>query len=431
MPERKEDEFAFIKEKIKDKPLNKRRLLKFAVIMIPFAVAFGLIACFVMTLVQPHMQNLLYPKKESAVMIPRDELETETEKLEEETEKEAEKETETAAPVYNITEKQELEVTDYQQLQNKIYAIGQEANRSIVTVTGLKSGTDWLHASYESTAEASGIIIANNGQDLLILTEKKIIADAQDIHVTFVDGALAKASMRQYDGNTGIAVLSVALSELSDSTLAAVKTAVLGNSYLVKAGNVVLAIGSPLGTNFSITAGDVTATTNSISTLDATYHVLNTDIVGNSSGSRVLINLNGEVVGFIMQSFGRDESQNTLTAVSVSELKGVIERISNNQQIPYLGATLNTVTQEMEEAFDLPKGVYVKSVEMDSPAMSAGLQSGDIIVAMQGTEITEVSDYTEKLMSLMPGDSINITIKRQGTDGYTRITCTAIAGVLE
>ncbi|MGN1175387.1 MAG: S1C family serine protease [Roseburia sp.] len=429
MPERKEDEFAFIKEKIKDKPLNKRRLLKFAVIMVPFAVAFGLIACFVMTLVQPHMQNLLYPKEESAVMIPRDALETETEIVE--TETESEKETETTVPVYNITEKQELEVTDYQQLQNKIYAIGKEANKSIVTVTGLSSGTDWLHASYESTAKASGIIIANNGQELLILTEKKVIADAQDIHVTFVDGTLAKASLRQYDGNTGIAVLSVALSEVAETTLATVKTAVLGNSYMVKAGNVVLAIGSPLGTNFSIAAGDITATTNSISTLDATYHVLNTDIVGNSSASGVLINLNGEVVGFIMQSFGREENQNTLTAVSVSELKGVIEKISNNQQIPYLGVNLNTVTQEMEEAFDLPKGVYVKSVEMDSPAMSAGLQSGDIIIAMQGTEITEVSDYTEKLMSLMPGDSINITIKRQGTDGYTKITCTATAGVLE
>lgn len=429
MPERKEDEFAFIKEKIKDKPLNKRRLLKFAVIMVPFAVAFGLIACFVMTLVQPHMQNLLYPKEESAVMIPRDALETETEIVE--TETESEKETETTVPVYNITEKQELEVTDYQQLQNKIYAIGKEANKSIVTVTGLSSGTDWLHASYESSAKASGIIIANNGQELLVLTEKKVIADAQDIHVTFVDGTLAKASLRQYDGNTGIAVLSVALSEVAETTLATVKTAVLGNSYMVKAGNVVLAIGSPLGTNFSIAAGDITATTNSISTLDATYHVLNTDIVGNSSASGVLINLNGEVVGFIMQSFGREENQNTLTAVSVSELKGVIEKISNNQQIPYLGVNLNTVTQEMEEAFDLPKGVYVKSVEMDSPAMSAGLQSGDIIIAMQGAEITEVSDYTEKLMSLMPGDSINITIKRQGTDGYTKITCTATAGVLE
>lgn len=424
MPERKEDEFAFIKEKIKDKPLNKRRLLKFAAIMVPFAVAFGLIASFVMTLAQPHMQNLLYPEKESVVMIPRDELETETEIQESETV------TEETTPVY-ITEKQELEVADYQRLQNKIYAIGQEANKSIVTVTGVKSGTDLLHATYESSARTSGIIIANNGQELLILTEKKVIADAQEIHVTFVDGALAKATLKQYDGNTGIAILSVALSEMQDTTLATVKTAVLGNSYLVQAGTVVLAIGSPLGTNFSIATGDITATSNSVSMLDATYHVLNTDIVGNSSGSGVLINLDGDVVGFIMQGLGSDETQNTLTAVSISELKGLIEKLSNSQQIPYLGANLSTVTQEMEESFDLPKGVYVKSVEMDSPAMSAGLQSGDIIVSIQGTSIDSVTDYTEKLMSLSPGDSVNVMIKRQGTDGYTKITCTATIGVHE
>ena len=424
MPERKEDEFAFIKEKIKDKPLNKRRLLKFAAIMVPFAVAFGLIASFVMTLAQPHMQNLLYPEKESVVMIPRDELETETEIQESETV------TEETTPVY-ITEKQQLEVADYQRLQNKIYAIGQEANKSIVTVTGVKSGTDLLHATYESSARTSGIIIANNGQELLILTEKKVIADAQEIHVTFVDGALAKATLKQYDGNTGIAILSVALSEMQDTTLATVKTAVLGNSYLVQAGTVVLAIGSPLGTNFSIATGDITATSNSVSMLDATYHVLNTDIVGNSSGSGVLINLDGDVVGFIMQGLGSDETQNTLTAVSISELKGLIEKLSNSQQIPYLGANLSTVTQEMEESFDLPKGVYVKSVEMDSPAMSAGLQSGDIIVSIQGTSIDSVTDYTEKLMSLSPGDSVNVMIKRQGTDGYTKITCTATIGVHE
>lgn len=424
MPERKEDEFAFIKEKIKDKPLDKRRLLKYAVIMVPFAAAFGLIACFVMTLVQPYMKNWLYPEKEPAVMIPRDELETETEV------KEEEPMTEETAPVY-ITEKQELEVDDYQRLQNKIYAIGQEANKSIVTVTGVKSGTDFLHASYESSAQTGGIIVANNGQELLILTEKKVVADAQEMHVTFVDGTLANASLKQYDGNTGIAVLSVALSDVQDATLTEVKAAILGNSYLVQAGTVVLAVGRPFGTNFAVVTGDITATTNSISTKDATYHVLNTDIAGDSSGSGVLINLSGEVVGFIMQDPDGEEASSTLTAVSISELKGVIEKLSNNQQIPYLGARLNTVTSEMEAAFDLPKGVYVKSVEMDSPAMNAGLQSGDIIVSMQGTNITDVSDYTEKLMSFSPGDSVNIEVKRQGTDGYTRITCTAAVGVLE
>ena len=294
MPEKKEDEFAFIKEKIKDKPVSKRQVLSKVAVLLVSAVAFGLIACLVFTLVQPYMQEWLYPEEKPVVTIPKDELEPETER-----EPEKDSETENAAPVY-ITETQELETTDYQKLQNKIYAIGEEQNKSIVTVTGVKSDMDWFNTPYESSGQASGVVIANNGQELLILTEKKVITDAQAIRVTFVDGAIVNAVLKQYDGNTGVAVLSVALSDIPDATLGAIKTAVLGNSYAVQPGTVVIALGSPLGANFSILTGDITATGNSVSTLDATYHVLNTDIVGNSSGSGVLINLNGEIVGLIM-----------------------------------------------------------------------------------------------------------------------------------
>ena len=425
MPEKKEDEFAFIKEKIKDKPVSKRQVLSKVAVLLVSAVAFGLIACLVFTLVQPYMQEWLYPEEKPVVTIPKDELEPETER-----EPEKYSETENAAPVY-ITETQELETTDYQKLQNKIYAIGEEQNKSIVTVTGVKSDMDWFNTPYESSGQASGVVIANNGQELLILTEKKVITDAQAIHVTFVDGAIVNAVLKQYDGNTGVAVLSVALSDIPDATLGAIKTAVLGNSYAVQPGTVVIALGSPLGANFSILTGDITATGNSVSTLDATYHVLNTDIVGNSSGSGVLINLNGEIVGLIMQGYSSGSDTNTLTAVSISELKEVIEKLSNNQSIPYLGAKLSTVTDEISESYDLPKGVYVKSVEMDSPAMNAGLQSGDVIVELNGAEITNVSDYTEKLLSLSPNTNVSIAVKRQGTDGYTKITCTAVVGVLE
>ena len=425
MPEKKEDEFAFIKEKIKDKPVSKRQVLSKVAVLLVSAVAFGLIACLVFTLVQPYMQEWLYPEEKPVVTIPKDELEPETER-----EPEKDSETENAAPVY-ITETQELETTDYQKLQNKIYAIGEEQNKSIVTVTGVKSDMDWFNTPYESSGQASGVVIANNGQELLILTEKKVITDAQAIHVTFVDGAIVNAVLKQYDGNTGVAVLSVALSDIPDATLGAIKTAVLGNSYAVQPGTVVIALGSPLGANFSILTGDITATGNSVSTLDATYHVLNTDIVGNSSGSGVLINLNGEIVGLIMQGYSSGSDTNTLTAVSISELKEVIEKLSNNQSIPYLGAKLSTVTDEISESYDLPKGVYVKSVEMDSPAMNAGLQSGDVIVELNGAEITNVSDYTEKLLSLSPNTNVSIAVKRQGTDGYTKITCTAVVGVLE
>lgn len=425
MPEKKEDEFAFIKEKIKDKPVSKRQVLSKVAVLLVSAVAFGLSACLVFTLVQPYMQEWLYPEEKPVVTIPKDELEPETER-----EPENDSETENAAPVY-ITETQELETTDYQKLQNKIYAIGEEQNKSIVTVTGVKSDMDWFNTPYESSGQASGVVIANNGQELLILTEKKVITDAQAIRVTFVDGAIVNAVLKQYDGNTGVAVLSVALSDIPDATLGAIKTAVLGNSYAVQPGTVVIALGSPLGANFSILTGDITATGNSVSTLDATYHVLNTDIVGNSSGSGVLINLNGEIVGLIMQGYSSGSDTNTLTAVSISELKEVIEKLSNNQSIPYLGAKLSTVTDEISESYDLPKGVYVKSVEMDSPAMNAGLQSGDVIVELNGAEITNVSDYTEKLLSLSPNTNVSIAVKRQGTDGYTKITCTAVVGVLE
>ncbi len=425
MPEKKEDEFAFIKEKIKDKPISKRELLSKAAVLLVAAVVFGLIACFVITLVQPYMEKWLYPEEKPVVTIPKDELRPDTE---EETERDLE--TENAAPVY-ITETQELEITDYQKLQNKIYAIGEEQNQSIVTVTGVKSDMDWFNTPYESSGQASGVIIANNGQELLILTEKKVITDAQAIRVTFMDGTIVNAVLKQYDGNTGVAVLSVALSDIPNQTLGAVKTAVLGNSYMVEPGTVVIALGSPLGANFSILAGDITATENSVSTLDATYHVLNTDIVGSSSGSGVLINLNGEVIGLIMQGYSSSGDMNTLTAVSISELKEVIEMLSNNQSIPYLGAKLSTVTDEISASYDLPKGAYVKSVEMDSPAMNAGLQSGDVIVELNGAEITTVSDYTDKLRSLLPNTNVSITVKRQGTDGYTKITCTAVVGVLE
>ena len=191
MPEKKEDEFAFIKEKIKDKPVSKRQVLSKVAVLLVSAVAFGLSACLVFTLVQPYMQEWLYPEEKPVVTIPKDELEPETER-----EPENDSETENAAPVY-ITETQELETTDYQKLQNKIYAIGEEQNKSIVTVTGVKSDMDWFNTPYESSGQASGVVIANNGQELLILTEKKVITDAQAIRVTFVDGAIVNAVLKQ------------------------------------------------------------------------------------------------------------------------------------------------------------------------------------------------------------------------------------------
>lgn len=181
--------------------------------------------------------------------------------------------------------------------------------------------------------------------------------------------------MKHYDGNTGIAVLSVPKEQVDTDTMNAISVAKLGNSLTTMQGTMVIAVGSPLGTNYSILTGNITSTNNVISTIDNNYTVFTTDIVGSSSGSGVIINVNGEVIGLVMQDYGNEEDQTTLTAISISELKQLIEKLSNNQDIPYIGLELTTVSAATAKEYDIPKGAYIKDVKMDSPHWRRGCRA--------------------------------------------------------
>ena len=466
MQEKEKGGFSFINEQIKEKPLNKKRLIKKALFTVVLAVIFGTVAALVFSLLQPEFSNWFYPEEKSVVTIPKDDV-TETEETgqddtqesteqkdtenngqqgenkepengQQETEEAGnsqqeqtdEPETEHNTGDISNNEMQELELADFQKLQNKLYAVGKEANKFIVTVTGVKSDTDWFNNPYESKGQASGIIVAENGRELLVLTERKAIADAQEIYVTFINDAVVKAEMKKYDGNTGIAVLSVKTSELTESTKNAITVAVLGNSLTVTQGTIAIAIGSPLGTNYSILTGNITSTTNSISTIDHNYSVFTTDIVGSSNGSGALVNVDGEIIGIVMQGYSSAGDENTLTAISISELKALIEMLSNGQDIPYIGLEVTTVTAAIEREYEIPKGAYIKDVCMDSPAMAAGLQNGDVITEIDGDEILTAENYEKKLLSLKPEDTVEVKIERQGPEGYTEITCTVEVSVL-
>lgn len=429
MQDKDQQKFAFINEKIKEKPINKKRMAIQAGFVFAMAILFGLVASFVFTYTQPKLEQMMYPKEDPHISIPQDEPTEETEETET-SEPEIDAEGEAEAPSVTV-ESWEPNLEDYQTLQNQMYAIGREANKFIVTVTGIKSDTDWFNNPYESKGQASGIIIANNGVELLILTEKKVIADAKDVYVTFADEETVQASVKKYDGNTGITVLSVPVSEIKDSTLSAISVAVLGNSLLVTQGTLVIAVGSPLGTNYSILSGNITSTNNTISTIDVNYNVFTTDIIGSSSGSGALINLKGEVIGLVMQDYSSAGDEGTLTAVAISDLKALIEKLSNDQDIPYLGLNVTTVTSYIAQEYDIPKGVYIKKVLMDSPAMAAGLQSGDVITAIDGDAVYSEDGYASKVLSLKPEDTVKVTISRQGNNGYATIVCDVDVSVLK
>lgn len=418
-----DEEFSFIKEKIKDKPINKKRMLIHLAYDILCAIVFGAVACLAFVCLKPHIEEWTQPKKDQTITIPKDE-----EPKDDEQTSQGQNEEETQEPVYV---QEELGVDGYQNLQKELYAIGKQADKSVVMVTGVTSGTDWFNTPYESQNQASGIIIGNNGQELLILTERKVIADAQSISITFCDKATVPATLKKYDGNTGVAVISVALEDISEDTMSRIAVATLGNSLVMSQGTVVIAIGNPLGSSDSIMCGTITSTQNKVTTIDNNYTIFTTDMVGSENGGGVLLNLSGEIVGLVLKDYSNQGDRNTITAISISELKQVIEDLSNNKDIPYLGLRISTVTDDISETYSIPKGVYVKGVELDSPAMAAGLQEADVIVKMNGEEITSVEQYNQLLLGLNPGDEVKITLKRQNAEDYVELECSAGVGVLQ
>lgn len=262
------------------------------------------------------------------------------------------------------------------------------------------------------------------------LRRKKTIKDAAKIKVTFVNDAVAEAKLVRYDGNTGLAALTVDLEDLETSTQNAITVMKTAGSNTIHKGSIVIALGSPLGTNYSILTGTITATNNEISTPDNNYSVYTTDIVASENGSGVLINMDGELVGVVMQSYSA-ASANTLTAVEISELMPVIDLLFADKEVPYFGVHISTVTQHIAQKYDIPKGVYIKKVEMDSPAMDAGLQSGDVIRSVAGQEVASAEQFREVLLQLTPKETYSVTVMREGTKGYKKITCKLKAGVLQ
>ncbi len=424
------DDFQFIKETRKEKPINRKRLISHIVECVVLSILFGGLAALTFVLLEPRMEQYFTPEEKNKISFS--ESQDEEPISDSMTEGATSEKEESEEPETVIIEKPaSMDLSEYQTLQNKLYAVGREADRFIVSVTNVKNNTDLFNTPYENEDIGSGAIIADTDEYLLILTEKKTIQGAASIRVTFVDDQTVTAKLQQYDGNTGLAVLRVEKENIQKDTLNQIAVAKLGTSVNTSQGQMVLAVGSPIGTIHSILTGNITSTHNSISTMDCNYTVFTTDMVGSANAGGALINTDGEIIGVILQDYNMQKEQTTIAAVSISELKGVIELLSNDEQVPYLGMRISTVTDEIAQAYEMPKGVYVREVALDSPAMEAGFQSGDVITRINGVTLTTDEGYEKLVQSFSQEEIIHISYKRQDAEDYVTLESDVRVGVLE
>ena len=178
-----------------------------------------------------------------------------------------------------------------------------------------------------------------------------------------------------------------------------------------------IAMGSPMGTSDSIGYGMITAA-NTLYTVDRNYKLLLTDIVGSKKANGALFNLKGELIGMIAGSRTNSDMGNVINAYGISELKKVVEKMSNEDKLPYMGISGGDVPLSAYLDLGVPRGAYVKEIDMDSPAMLAGVQRGDIITAVNDNVVTSFSDYSALLMQIEPGQMVNLTVMRQSQAEY-------------
>lgn len=310
-------------------------------------------------------------------------------------------------PGASVTKSDGTELTNQQ--------IAATVSPSIVGVSNMSySPNSYLNINtVQSTG--SGIIISTDGY---IVTNNHVVSNANKLKVTLASGDDVDAKLIGTDATTDIAIIKIDPSGLD------LKAATLGYSSSLQVGDNVLAIGNPLGLKLagSVTHGIVSALNRSLTVDGTTYNLIQTDAAinsGNSGGA--LVNTKGEVIGINSVKVASDGVEGLGFAIPIDDVKDVIEDIIKDGYVhgrPSIGVNIVEITSQLAYYYNLPSnyGLYVNSVVEGSAANISGIEVGDIIVAFNGEKVTSASEFIAKKNEYKAGDTIELTINREGTE---------------
>lgn len=444
MPDKEQhDQNDFMVEKIKIRPINRKKLIRRTIITAAMAVIFGLVACFTFLVLEPVISNWLYPAEEEPQMVifPEDQEEMSPEDMLAENLPQENPVPSTDPAEGTLDDEQLRQLLDglslnsgnYAQLYASLYDLiynrngdTPALNQYMVIVRGISSNIDWFDDVQESSHQASGVIVADNGREFLILVEYTALQKAESLVLDLGDGYYTvEARLKGLDPETNLAIVAVSRSDIPEQFMGTdgLVVAPMGSSVGDQlAGTPVIAMGSPMGIGGSIGYGIITSTSLQLSSPDRTYKLLLTDISGSKNAEGVLFNLQGQVVGVITGNKTDGDMENLINAYGITEIKRIIEKLSNESAFAYLGISGVDVTGDAHKDLGVPYGAYVTKLEMDSPAMLAGVQVGDVITAMDDGVLQSFGAYSTTLMQKEPGQTVKLTVMRQAQEEYREMS---------
>lgn len=318
-----------------------------------------------------------------------------------------------------------------------VSAVVENCMPSIVAITG-KSVEDietyyYGTQEYEAESAASGIIIAQNDDELLIATNSHVVADTSDLNVCFsaeaddTDDLVAPAKIKGMDKDNELAVIAVQLSDIPEAVRSQLRIAKIGDSDALKVGQAAIAIGNALGYGQSVTSGIISALNREITIDNFSKPVIMTDAAinfGNSGGA--LLNANGEVIGINVAKEAGQSSESMGYSIPINTAVPILKELVNretrdklsNSERGYIGATVVDVSDDAKDLYDMPQGAFVYEVSEGSAVEQAGIHKGDIITKFEGISVTDKEDLIDQMSYYKVGETVTLEVQSATNGSY-------------
>ena len=283
----------------------------------------------------------------------------------------------------------------------------------------------------EVEGSGSGIIVGKNDDELLIATNYHVVEGADTLSVAFTDGNAVEASVKGFDEERDLAVVSVSLDDVKDDTMDAISIAKIGSSDDLKVGEQVVAIGNALGYGQSVTTGIVSAKNRRMDSDNNTVtdgsddssdgvNLIQTDAAinpGNSGGA--LLNMEGEVVGINSAKLASTEVEGMGYAIAISDVTDILQNLMNetsrdkldDSEHGVLGIEGSSVSSEAVQMYGIPAGVFVKKVTEGGAADKAGLKANSVITEFNGKTVSSINQLIEYLSYYEPDEEVELTVQ--------------------
>ena len=321
-------------------------------------------------------------------------------------------------------------------IQTDVSSIVEKAMPSVVAInnTMLMQQQTWFGPSQtvEVPSSGSGIIVGQNDEELLIVTNNHVVEDSKELTVTFIDNQQVSAAIKGTDSETDLAVIAIPLKDIPADTMSQIKVATLGDSDALKVGQGVIAIGNALGYGQSVTVGYVSALNREVKAEDQTSRkLLQTDAAinpGNSGGA--LLNMKGEVIGINAAKYSSTEVEGMGYAIPISQAQDIINELMNKKtrvvvdeaEQGYLGIQGQNIDETAASMYGMPRGIYVYKIVEDSAASQSDLREKDIITKFDGQTVRTMADLKDMLTYYKGGDTVNLTVQSLENGQYVERT---------